>query len=221
MSTLTLTPDADQLALLADAIADVGYWTWWAQELPDVFQVEFAGAQLYFAPPVSPDQPPSSRVALQFRQPASVCFLYRGQEATDFAWVEQLHQDRLPPPTCSYDGVAFGDDAQLCTLLAQATQQQLAHGCAPTDEAFLRAPYRLVCWCGDYGIALAAPTLRVMTHAGEQSLDQVVEANQQWWGSYWRTYWAKRSTAEALPYDYACEATIPLQDDTTATDEPS
>jgi hypothetical protein len=36
----------------------------------------------------------------------------------------------------------------------------------------------------------------------------VVEANQQWWETYWRMY----STADNLPYDYACEATIPLED---------
>lgn len=220
MSTAAPISGADQLALLADAISDVGCWTWWAQELPDVFQLEFAGTQLYLAPPASPDQPPSSRVALQFRQPSCVCFLYRGEKATDFAWVEQLHKDELPPQTCSYDGVGFGNDMRLRTLLALATQQQLVHGYPPIDDAFLREPYRLVCWCGDYGIALAAPQLRVMPHEGEQSLDQVAEANRQWW-DYWRMYWARRFTAEELPYDYACEVTIPLQDDTTAPDEPN
>lgn len=61
------SPDADQLTLLADAIANVGYWTWWAQELPDVFQLEFAGTQLYLALPASPDQPPSSLVVFASR----------------------------------------------------------------------------------------------------------------------------------------------------------
>ncbi|RZJ94071.1 MAG: hypothetical protein EOO60_03815, partial [Hymenobacter sp.] len=106
--TPSALPGADQLALLADAISDVGYWTWWAQLLPDAFQVEFAGTQLHFSPPTSPDQPPPSRVALKFQHPTCVCFLYRGQEATDFAWVEQLHQDELPPPTCSHDEFGFG-----------------------------------------------------------------------------------------------------------------
>lgn len=160
------------------------------------------------------------RVALQFRQPSCVCFLYRGEEATDFAWVEQLRKDELPPQTCSHDGVGFGNEARLRTLLALATQQHPIYGYPPTDDAFLREPYRLVCWCGDYGVALAAPQLWVMTHEGEQSLDQIAEANRQWW-DYWRTYWAKRFTAEELPYDYACEVTIPLQDDTTAPDEPN
>lgn len=221
MSTAAPTPDADQLALLADAISDVGYWTWWAQKLPDTFQVEFAAAQLYFAPPASPDQPPPSLVALQFQQPTCVCFLYRGQEETDFTWVEQLQQDELPSPICSHDEFGFGDDTLLRDLLAQATQKHIVHGSAPTDDTFLRESYRLVGWCGDYGMALAAPAMRVMTHEGELSLEQVVEASQQWWGTYWRMYWAKRSTDEALPHDYACEATIPLEDFSFASDDPN
>lgn len=219
MSTAISAPDADQLALLADAISDVGYWTWWAQKLPDIFQVEFAGTQLYFAPPAAPDEPPSSRIALRFQQPTSVCFLYRGQPATDFAWVEQLYEDQLEPPTCSYGEVSFGNEAVLSTLLVQATQQQLVHGYPPTDEAFLREPVRLVGWCGDYGFALAAPALLLMTHVGELALAQVAEANRQWWSEYWRTYWAKRSTADALPYDYACEVTIPVQADAPVADD--
>ena len=95
--------------------------------------------------------------------------------------------------------------------LAQATHQRIVHGYEPTDAAFLREPYRLVAWCGDYGIALAAPVLRVLAHTGEMSLEQIVTANQQWW-DYWRTYWAKRSGPEALPQDYACEVTIPVHD---------
>lgn len=209
----TPIPNTDQLALLADAISDVGYWTWWAQNLPDVFQVEYAGTQLYFAPATSSDQPPSSRVALQFRQPTSICLLGRGAAEADFTWVERLQNDQLPPLTCSHDEFAFGDDALLASLLAQATHQRIVHGSKPTDDAFLflREPYRLVAWCGDYGIALAAPALRILSHTGEILLEQVVTANQQWW-SYWRLYWAKRSSPEALPQDYACEVTIPVHE---------
>jgi hypothetical protein len=73
-----------------------------------------------------------------------------------------------------------------------------------------RAPYRLVFWCGNYGLAIAARSLRLVTHSGSVALDQVAEVNRQWW-DYWRRYWAHKDTAEPLPHDYACEVTIPLK----------
>ena len=209
MATSEPITAADPLALLADAISDVGYWSWWTHELPEVFQVEFGGTQLYFPPP-SADKPPQTQIALQFQQPTSISFLSRGVSTEDFTWVQQLHDDQLESPGCSYGEFSFGDEAALSGLLHAATQVNTIVGDAPTTEAFLRQPYRLVFWCGDYGLAIAAPALRLVTHSGSVALDQVADVNRQWW-DYWQRYWAHRDTAEPLPHDYACEVTIPLK----------
>ena len=118
MSPSELIPDAEQLGLLADAISDVGYWSWWTHDLPDGFQVEFSGTQLYF-PPVSSDKPPQTQIALQFQQSASISFLTRGNSTEDFAWSQQLHDDQLESPTCSYGEFAFGSNDALTTLLGR------------------------------------------------------------------------------------------------------
>ena len=36
----SLPSPTDQIARLAKAISDVGYWSWWPHEPPDVFQVD-------------------------------------------------------------------------------------------------------------------------------------------------------------------------------------
>lgn len=63
----------DHLTTLEQAISDVGYWRWWADALPDVFQVEFGGVQLHF-PPASPEEPPNDVVALRlYQRKLTVC----------------------------------------------------------------------------------------------------------------------------------------------------
>jgi hypothetical protein len=209
MSTSELIPDAEQLELLADAISDVGYWSWWTHDLPDGFQLEFGGTQLYF-PPASSDKPPQTQIALQFQQPASISFLIRGTSTEDFAWSQQLHDDLLESPTCSYGEFAFSDDDSLTSLLQEAMHVKTVHGYAPATDDFLREPYRLVFWCGDYGFAIASRNLRLLTHGGGVALDQIAEVNRQWW-DYWRSYWEKKDTLDALPHDCACEVTIPVK----------
>lgn len=201
--------DADLLVQLADAISDVGYWSWWTHELPELFQLEFGGTQLYF-PPASADLPPRTQIALQFQQPASVSFLSRGEGTADFAWAQALHDDQLEPPTCSYGEFGFGNGESLTAMLQQATHRQTMVGYEPTAEAFLQEPYQLVFWCGNFGFAIAAQGLRLVTHSGAVVLDQVPEVNREWW-AYWRRYWDNKDTPEALPKDFACEVTIPLK----------
>jgi hypothetical protein len=78
MTTSEPLSEADQLALLADAISDIGYWSWWTAALPDAFQLVFGGTQLYF-PPTSADKPLQTQIALQFQQPTSASFLSRAR----------------------------------------------------------------------------------------------------------------------------------------------
>jgi hypothetical protein len=64
----------EHLTALESAISDVGHWTWWTANLPDTFQVEFNGTQLW-NPPLGEGKPPSGQIALRFRKPRRVYFL--------------------------------------------------------------------------------------------------------------------------------------------------
>jgi hypothetical protein len=70
------------LDILSNAICDVGYWSWWTTNLPTVIQVEFGGTQLYFSPAAN-SQPPSTQIAIQFRNPKSISFLTRLEVKSD------------------------------------------------------------------------------------------------------------------------------------------
>lgn len=197
------------LATLHRSIADVGYWSWWIGGLPAFFQIEFGGVQLYF-PPLAPNEAPSSRLAFQFRHPLSVSFLTRqtGDETPQSDWVRALHEDALEMPTCDREAFALEDETQMRSMLQTAENIETLHGCSPDDAAFFAAPARLVFWAGDYGLAIAAEELRLLSQQGQVALDEIPDLHQAWW-AYWERYWQHRDTEYALPQDYACEVTIP------------
>lgn len=201
--------DNEQLDILADAISDIGYWSWWTEQLPDIFQIEFGGIQLYF-PPTSPDRPPQSRIALQFKYPTSVSFISRNAGTDDFNWIKDLHEDKMEPPTCSHGEFTFGNFDQIISLFNQKTAFKTVHGSKPTKENALVEHIALVFWCGDMGFAIIAKELKLLNHTGEIALGDIADLNKKWW-EYWRLYWDKRDTDESLPKDYACEVTIPLK----------
>ncbi len=79
------------------------------------------------------------------------------------------------------------------------------HGAAlPTaDEAILAFS------CGQVGLLVAAKSLEVRNAWGLLTPEQVLESSRRWW-HYWRTYWQSKSTPHPLPFNFACEATIPM-----------
>jgi len=200
---------SNPLDLLANAISDVGYWRWWTEQLPDLFQIEFGGVQLYF-PPSEPGQTPSSIIAIGFEDVNSVCFMIK-EDIKDFEWVKLLQQDKMDPITCTYDQFFFNNKSESKSLIALASQINVRYGGTLDMEDFCEQPYQLVFWCADYGLAIASRSVKVFSASGEVSLENVSDLNGNWW-KYWNEYWEKKDTPQALPKDYACEVTIPVKE---------
>jgi hypothetical protein len=198
----------DQLEILADAISDIGYWSWWTEQLPELFQIEFGGTQLYF-PPTNSDTPPQTQIAVRFDHPTSISFISKN-EGDNFEWINLLQEDKMEPPTCSHGEFSFGKSELAKSLLQQVTKIKTIHGDKLTIENFLSEPISLVFWCGEIGLAISAKELKLLNHLGGIALTDIAEVNRNWW-EYWRTYWDKRDSSEPLPKDYACEVTIPLK----------
>jgi hypothetical protein len=197
------------LDVLGDAICDVGYWSWWTTNLPTVIQIEFGGTQLYF-PPEDNSQPPSTQIAIQFRNPKSISFLSRQENISDNEnWFEELQNDAMEPPTCSYEEFTFTDNSLMSSIIKEAKTIKTIHGYAPTESIFQSEKYNLVFWAGDYGFAVSSEEIELLTKNGKVELDQIPSINSRWW-SYWREYWNLKNTKNALPNDYACEVTIPI-----------
>jgi hypothetical protein len=200
------------LDILSNAICDVGYWSWWTTNLPTVFQIEFGGTQLYF-PPSDNSQPPSTQIAIQFRNPKSISFLTRRELKSDDAnWFDDLHNDKMEAPTCSHEEFTFTDHSLMTAIIKDAKTIKTIHGYSPTDNLFQSEKYKLVFWAGDYGFAVSSEGIKLLTKDGRIELDQIPSVHSQWW-TYWRKYWDLINTENALPKDYACEVTIPLKKD--------
>jgi hypothetical protein len=111
--------DADPRDILANAIADVGFWRWWEQVFPNVFQLEFGGVQLW-SPAPAEDRPPNGQYALRFPKPLSVSFLTAAEAKVPEDWAEQLHADKLRPFNVGHDSFTLRDADAARHLLAAA-----------------------------------------------------------------------------------------------------
>ena len=204
--------ETQKLEILSDAICDVGYWSWWTTNLPTVIQIEFGGTQLYF-PPDDNSQAPNTQIAIQFRNPKSISFLTRQElKSDDKNWFEDLHNDKMEPPTCSHGEFTFTDQSLMTEIISGAKNIKTIHGYSPSDALFLTERFKLVFWAGDYGFAVASDEIKLLTKFGDVELDQIPSVHSEWW-TYWRKYWDLINTKNALPKDYACEVTIPLKNE--------
>ena len=201
------------LAILEDAIADVGYWRWWAEGLPTVFQVEFGGVQLW-NPPTEQNGPPSGVVALRFGNPTAVAFLTSLDAELQLDWRTALHEDRIEPFSVSHDALTFQSEELLRELLAGCKSEYIVG--TEADLLVGDAPVKLAFRAGPVGLAVRANELTVISSSGEMSPEQIQQSSEAWW-SYWREYWNRRETDDPLPKEFACEVTIPIDADIKIT----
>ena len=197
------------LAIIANAIADVGFWRWWDERLPDVFQLEFGGVQLW-SPPVADGRPPNGQYALRFRGPLSVSFLTGGGSTIPADWADQMHADKLRPFNVGHDSFALDDRAAVRAIVDAAAHVDTRYGALPAHLDWEQVPALCAFWAGPVGCFVAAREVQLVAFAGEIPLADVADMSRRWW-EYWHEYWRRKDTPEPLPEDYACEVTIPIK----------
>jgi hypothetical protein len=207
---------SEHLSALESAICDVGCWTWWTANLPTAFQVEFGGVQ-FWNPPNAEGQPPSSRIALRFRNPRLVYFLTLS-EGVHADWPDQLQRDELDPPSIDSESFTLTAAERCGRLVGKALAVRALVG-EPGVTPLPRAGEALLGFeAGPFGLVVAAESLGVFNHHGELDAEAVLAGIRKWW-EYWREYWHRKDTPDPLPLDHACEVTIPLAPETDATDD--
>ena len=55
--------------------------------------------------------------------------------------------------------------------------------------------------------------MEIVGKKGKYSEEEIEPLSRKWW-EYWKDYWLLRGTPDALPEDYACEVTIPVDKET-------
>lgn len=198
-----------------DSVSETGVLSWWVATDDGTFQVEFTGAQLYNRPD-RPGSPPSSTMALRFSYGVSASFLTRpmpldrGPNSRELPsdWPLKLHTDKLETPLRVSSGELWlADDLDFAPHL-EGCHIHTHLGSYPSGVELLGRPHRLVVWAGAAGLAVASRNLVLLNHDGEIPWEDVPHLKQKWW-SYWAQYWQRKSTSEPLPFDYACEVTVP------------
>ena len=204
--------EIDPIDALADAVSDVGYWNWWDSALPDAFQVNFGGIQLWI-PAIEEGEAPESHIAIRIMNPRSVAFL-SSEDApmpTD-EWAQLMYEEELDPLFLDYEAFTFSDADLVEEILEDVAEINLVHGESPSADLFRGCPAGVAFWAGPCGFFACGDAIEIYSNHGEVQLADIPRMNEEWWG-YWQGYWAAKETADPYPEDYACEVTVPADDD--------
>jgi hypothetical protein len=201
----------EHLLALESAISDVGHWTWWTGNLPDTFQVEFSGTQLWNLP-LGEGKPPSGQIALCFRKPRLVYFLTL-LESVPGDWPDQFQRDELGSFGVDHEAFTLTSAEHCGRIVAKAKSVRALVG-EPSNTTLPVVGEALLGFeAGPVGVVVAAESMGVFNHHSEMDHQAVLESNRRWW-AYWREYWQRINTPDPLPHDYACEVTIPAAPNT-------
>jgi len=198
---------SSSVRILEDAISDVGYWSYWAEKFPGIFQLEFRGVQLW-NPPLKEGKPPSGQIAIQFINPQSVNFLSFSDEVPQ-DWPIRLRNDALDmhSPITLFLNQSETIEKEIGT--AKTIETLFGFSCKE-GRKFFRSNFQCFVRAGDMGVVVAAPELEWRNHSEKLKLEDIPKRNKKWW-VYWKKYWDSQNTDHPYPKDFACEVTIPLQ----------
>jgi hypothetical protein len=197
----------EALEILENSISDVEYWRWWTESLPDYFQVEFGGVQLW-TPPTQENRPPPGIIALRFESPTAIAFLTETTaEDLQSDWATQLKNDQIEPFSVIYGLFLLAADREIGPIKEGCSLQFLIGNESDLESG--SASTRLAFRAGSVGLIVCASSVTAVSMDGDLQAHQISEAYDKWW-AYWREYWQRRGSASPLPEDYACEVTIPL-----------
>jgi hypothetical protein len=192
------------IEILESAISDVGYWRWWSADLPERFQIEFGGTQLW-APPAAADRPPSGVIAIRLIRPKRITLWTREGAPAD--WFEALHRDELEPFGVAHDHFTLSSHANATEWAREAATTHEHYAAKDViDESGLAV---VAFWAGPVGFHALCERIEIVNMEGTLTPEAIESANAKWW-AYWREYWARKDGPDAMPHDYACEVTIPL-----------
>lgn len=199
----------NDIEILADAISDVGVWTWWQSDSPEYIQIEFNGTQLW-NPPTEAGHPPSGKIALGFEDVVSIAFLTFDAEAVEENWPQLFHEDQIDHFNLNSERFTFTDAALIGEIIKDAATVDTLYGIAPEQVDWSASVIKIGFRAWSVGLVISAKRMDLLNFEGDFELSEVKEKNEKWW-EYWNEYWRAKDTSNALPEDYACEVTIPAE----------
>ena len=194
----------DTLNILADAISDVGsWWCWYVDD--DMLQLEFCDVQLYDETKAEKETHTTDVLAVRFFDHIFAVFL---DDLNDINWHEHFRDDdSILYPVDTYD-MAFDDHEKAVSLLNDYRNLVPVKGFKGA-ETLAAAKHILYARCDEVGLIVGGDKIEIAGEKGQYTEEEIELLSRKWW-DYWKDYWRLRGTRDALPKDYACEVTIPV-----------
>ena len=157
---------SEALKILERAISDVGHWRWWVRS-DTVFQVEFGWVMLLI-PSEDASRPPSSTIALRFRDPRCIVALQRASEGSGLPddWFAKLAEDKIEPPGVNDGDFTLTDLGQLRTIYQEANRRDFILGDERDLENIDQDHAFMALWAGNVGLVVGAKSLEVLSIKG-------------------------------------------------------
>ena len=194
----------DALNILADAISDVGSWWCWHVG-DDMLQLEFCDVLLYDETKAEKETHTTDVLAVRFYGNVFAVFL---DDLNDENWHERFRDDdSILYPVDGYD-MAFDDVKEAESLLSDYRNRIPVKGFKGT-ETLAAAKHILCARCDEVGFIVGGDEIEIVGEKGKYTEEEIEPLSRKWW-DYWENYWRLRGTRDALPKDYACEVTIPV-----------
>ncbi|MBR2811687.1 MAG: hypothetical protein IKD69_09935 [Solobacterium sp.] len=194
----------DALNILADAISDAGsWWCWYVGD--DMLQLEFCDVQLYDETKAEKETHTTDVLAVRFYGHVFAVFL---DNLNDENWHERFRDDdSILYPVDTYD-MAFDDHKRAESLLKDYRNQIPVKGFKGAETPGT-AEHILCARCGVVGLIVGGDKIEIAGQKGKYTEEEIEPLSRKWW-EYWKDYWRLRGTRDALPKDFACEVTIPV-----------
>ena len=94
-------------------------------------------------------------------------------------------------------------------MIEQSTAIDTIIGERPRIQEIISGDAILGIWAGPAGPVLIAGGMTILSRHGEVPLKGIGSMRKKWW-AYWREYHERRDSDHPLPYDFACEVSIPI-----------
>ena len=196
--------DRDALNILADAISDVGSWWCWHVG-DDMLQLEFCDVQLYDETTAEKEMHTTDVLAVRFFGHVFAVFL---DNLNDENWYGRFRDDdSILYPVDAY-AMAFDDNKEAESLLndyRNRTSVKNFNGA----ETLATIKHILCARCDKVGFIVGGDVIEIVGKKGKYTEAEIEPLSSKWW-EYWKDYWRLRGTRDALPKDFACEVTIPV-----------
>ena len=194
----------DTLNILADAISDVGSWWCWHVG-DDMLQLEFCDVQLYDETKAEKETHTTDVLAVRFYGHIFAVFL---DDLNDRNWHGRFHDDdSVIYPIDTYN-MAFDDTEEAERLLNDYKNKTVIKDFVGL-ETLLTAKHLLYAGCDDVGFIVGGDEIEIVGRKGKYTEEEIESLSRKWW-EYWKDYWRLGGTHDALPKDFACEVTIPV-----------